>query len=134
MSVTITVDDVKNGFSTTVPDDEIQVLIEIVSEADACMDAAGVSDDRQRMMKIYAVRHMCYMQTNGGRGNVTSQTAPSGASQSFSAWKGVGVNASPYGNLLKQLDKSGCVVGLLENDGPQLAIMSIGGKAVLCRR
>jgi hypothetical protein len=131
MAVTITVEEVKNGFATTVPDDEIQILIEIVSEADACMDTAGVSDDRQRMLKIYAVRHMCFMQSGGGKGNVTSQSAPSGASQSFSSWKGVGVNASPYGNLLKQLDKSGCVVGLLENDGPQLAIMSVGGKAAL---
>lgn len=131
MAVIITPEDVKNGFSTTIPDDEIAFLIEIVSEADACMDAAGVSDERQKMLKIYAVRHMCFMQTGGGRGNITSQTAPSGASQSFSAWKGVGVNASPYGNLLKQLDKTGCVVGLLENDGPRLAIMSIGGKAAL---
>jgi hypothetical protein len=127
MAVVITAADVKNGFSTVVPDDEIGLLISIVAEADACLDAALVPDDRQRILKIYAVRHMLAMQANNGQGVLTGRTAPSGASQSFSAWKGVGVNATPYGNLLKQLDKNGCLVALIENDGPYLAAFSVGG-------
>lgn len=125
MAVVITVEDVKNGFPTTVGDDEIDVLIEVISDADACLDGASVSDARQRILKIYGVRHMLHMQANSGRGNITSEHAPNGASRSFSAWRGVGVNASPFGSLLKQLDVSGCVVGLLESSGG-IAVFSVG--------
>jgi hypothetical protein len=128
MAVSISACDVKKGFTTSIPDVEINLLIEIVSEADACLDAAGVSDDRQQILKTYAVRHMLQMQANNGQGSLTGQTAPSGASRSFSAWKGVGVNATPFGNLLKQLDKTGCIVDLLENDGPNLAAMAVGNR------
>jgi len=126
MSVVITVADVKNGYPTTVPDDEIQMLIDVVDLADPCLDAAAVPDAKQKVLKIYGVRHMLAMQANGGKGTVTSQHAPSGASQSFSAWKGQGVTATPYGSMLKQLDVTGCVVGLLENDGGFLGAWSIG--------
>ena len=92
------------------------MLIYVVDGADACLDGAGVDENKQHAMKIYAVRHMLTMQANSGKkGTITSQHAPSGASQSFNAWKGAGVNATPYGNLLKQIDSTGCIVGLLEN-------------------
>lgn len=127
MAASITYSDVTNGFATTVSEEEINLLIEIIDEADLCLDGALVSDAKQRILKLYAVRHMLWMQSNGGRGNVTSEHAASGASRSYSAWRGVGVNASPYGANLKQLDSSGCLVNLIENDGAHLAMMSIGG-------
>jgi hypothetical protein len=117
--------DVKDGFPTTVPDAEIQLLIDILDEADACLDANNVSEDRRKILKLYAVRHMLTMQANAGRGTVTSESAPSGASRSYSAWRGIGVNASPYGSMLKQLDKHGCVVSLLENS-QRLGVWSVG--------
>ncbi len=126
MSVVITYEDVINGFPTGVNEDEVNMLIEIVDLADICLDGASVPDAKQRALKIYAVRHMLAMQANAGRGNVTSEHAPSGASRSYSAWKGVGVDATPYGNLLRQLDSSGCIVGLIENDGDNLGIWSVG--------
>ena len=126
MAAVIAYEEVVNGFTTSVSEDEVNLLIEIIDEADLCLDGAGVSESRQRILKMYAVRHMLFMQANGGRGNLTSQHAPSGASQSWSAWRGVGVNASPYGASLKQLDSSRCIVGLLESDGPFLSLMSIG--------
>jgi len=76
MAVVITVADVKNGYPTTVPDDEIQMLINIVDIADACLDGAGIPDDTQKALKIYAVRHMLQMQANAGKGAIRSQTAP----------------------------------------------------------
>lgn len=126
MAAVITVIDVKNGFDTTVAEDEIQMLIDVVDVADVCLDGASVPEAKQRALKIYAVRHMIAMQANSGKGTVTSEHAPSGASRSYSSWKGVGVNATPYGNLLKQLDTSGCIVALLENT-QQMAFMSVGG-------
>lgn len=125
MAVVITVSDVKDGYATTVSDSEIQMLIDIVDGADACLDAAAVPVARQRALKIYAVRHMLQMQANGGKGTVKSQSAPSGASQSFSGWTGTGLQSTSYGTLLKQLDTTGCVTAILENDG-NVMILSVG--------
>lgn len=126
MAVVITVEDVKNGFETTVADDEIELLIEVVDAADACLDGASVPDSKQKILKIYAVRHMLQMQSNGGKGTVTSERAPNGASRSYANWSGKGVEATTFGSLLKQIDSSGCMVAILENSGPKLMIMSIG--------
>lgn len=126
MAVVITVEDVKDGFATTVPDSEIETLIEIVDGADACLDAAAVPDARQRALKIYAVRHMLQMQANGGKGAVRSESAPSGASRSYSGWAGGdGPLSTSFGSLLKQLDTTGCVTGILENSS-NVMILSVG--------
>jgi hypothetical protein len=126
MAVVITVSDVKAGFATTVSDSEIEMLIEIVDGADACLDAAVVPDARQRALKIYAVRHMLQMQANGGKGTVRSESAPSGASRAYSGWAGGdGLMSTSFGSLLKQLDTTGCVTGILENDG-NVMILSVG--------
>lgn len=126
MAATITVSDVKSGYPTTVSDAEIELLIEVVDGADACLDGAAVPESKQKILKIYAVRHMLQLQANGGKGSVRSHSAPSGASQSFSSWQqGTGVESTQFGSLLKQLDTSGCIVGLIEN-GQRMAIMSIG--------
>lgn len=128
MAAVITVSDVKAGFATTVSDSEIEMLIEIVDGADSCLDAAAVPDARQRALKIYAVRHMLQMQANGGKGSVRSESAPSGASRSYSGWAGGdGLLSTSYGSLLKQLDTTGCVTGILENDG-NVMILSVGRK------
>ena len=128
MAAVITASDVKEGFATTVSDSEIEMLIEIVDGADACLDAAAVPDARQRALKIYAVRHMLQMQANGGKGAVRSESAPSGASRSYSGWAGgEGLMSTSYGSLLKQLDTTGCVTGILENDG-NVMILSVGRK------
>jgi hypothetical protein len=126
MAVVITVSDVKEGFATTVPDSEIEMLIEIVDGADACLDAAAVPESRQKALKIYAVRHMLQMQANGGKGAVRSESAPSGASRSYSGWAGGdGLMSTSFGSLLKQLDATGCVTGILENSS-NVMILSVG--------
>jgi|SRR6478609_6387601 len=126
MAAVITVDDVKDGFSTTVSDTEIQMLIDVIDGADACLDANEVPEAKQKILKIYAVRHLLAMQGNGGKGTVKSERAPSGASRSYSDWQGgTGVDASPYGAMLKQLDSTGCIVTLLES-GNRMAFMSVG--------
>lgn len=128
MAAVITVNDVKAGFATTVPDSEIQMLIDIVDGADSCLDAAAVPEARQTALKIYAVRHMLQMQANGGKGSVRSESAPSGSSRSYSGWAGGdGLLSTSFGSLLKQLDTTGCVTGILENDG-NFMMLSVGRK------
>ncbi len=126
MAAVIVYAEVINGYPTTVPQDEVEMLIEVVNLADACLDGASVPESKQKILKLYAVRHMLQMQANAGKGSITSQHAPSGAAQSFAAWRGVGVNGTSYGAMLNQLDSSGCIVGILENDGTQLGAWSIG--------
>lgn len=126
MPYEITNVDVTNGFNTSVPTSEIDLLISVVDNSDECLTANDVADDEGRVLKIYAVRHMLVLSANSGSGTVRSQTAPSGASQSYGGWKqGEGLNSSPYGNLLKQLDVYGCVTKLLENDA-NLLMWSVG--------
>lgn len=123
MAVTITTAEVKDGFSTTVPDSEIALWITLVDQADACLDKNSVADDVQKILKLTAVRHLLWSQSNQGKGTVTSQTAPSGASQSFGQWKGDG---SPYWDTLKMADVTGCVRGVIDNKS-QMQFMTIGG-------
>lgn len=118
MASVITYAQVIDGFATTISETQIDLLIDIVDEADTCLDANAVSASKQTMLKIYAVRHML---TNmgveqSGKGAVTSESAPSGASRSYRPPTGGGLASTSYGALLKQLDVYGCVTGLLENN------------------
>lgn len=127
MATAITYADVIDGFDTSVSQAQIELLIAIVDEADKCLDANSVSASKQEMLKIAAVRHMCVMMgaSESGKGAVTSESAPSGASRSYKAPSGMGLESSSYGMLLKQLDGYGCVTSLLENT-MQLSIRSVG--------
>lgn len=122
MAVVITVADVKDGFTTSLPDAQVQILIDFVSGADACLDGSRVPDATQKALKTIAVRHMCVMQAGNGAGQVRSKTAPNGASVSFSSSSG----GSQYGDLLSQMDVTGCVSGLLENNKPSLYFAAVG--------
>lgn len=130
MAVVITYADVINGFDTAVPQAQVEMLIAIVDEADTCLDANSVSDSRQEMLKIMAVRHMSVMMSASasGKGAVTSEQAPSGAGRSYKPPSGMGLESSTYGALLKQLDSYGCVTTLLENTA-HLSIRSVGRRA-----
>lgn len=122
MAVTITVSEVKTGFTTSVPDAEIALWITLINAADTCLDANSVADDIQRILKITAVRHFLWSQSNEGKGSVTSESAPSGASRSYGRWSGDG---SPYWATLKMADVTGCVRGVIDNKA-QMQFMSVG--------
>lgn len=127
MPYVITSTNVKNGFSTTAEDTEIDMLISVVDEADVCLAANGVSDDKGKTLKIYAVRHMLTLASGSVSGTVKSQSAPSGAARSFGGWtqQGEGLASTSYGALVRQLDTYGCLTTILENN-VNLNIMSIG--------
>lgn len=122
--------DIKNGFSTTVPDAEIQLLIDFFAQADDCLTKNGVSEEQGDLLKTYAIRHLLTLQANSGRGNVRSESAPSGAGRSFASWvQGKGLDATSYGAMLKMMDAKGCVRNVIDNDG-QASFMSVGPKRV----
>jgi hypothetical protein len=128
MATTITAADVKAGFTTTLADAEIDMLISVVSEADACLDANNVASDRQKALKLYAVRHLLALQENDGRGKATSEQASNGAGRSFSTWQGKDLASTRYGAMVKQLDTFGCIRSVLE-PGTNISIRSVGRRA-----
>jgi hypothetical protein len=85
----------------------------------------GVPEQTAKALKTYAARHVLSLQANGGRGNVRSETAPSGASRSYGGY--TGAEGSSYGLLVKQLDIWGCVFTLIDRT-PGLAAFSVGRK------
>lgn len=123
MAATITIAEVRDGFDTDLPDSQITIAITLANQADACLDANAVPDDVQSALKVYAARHVLYLQSNSGRGGVTSESAPSGASRSYGKWSGKG--GSPFYGLIEQLDQYGCIKALFENS-QNLWLRSVG--------
>lgn len=87
-------------------------LIAWADTADTCLTAKSVPHDLGRLLKINLIKHVQELQSGGA---VTSQTAVSGASRSFS--DDFGAYKSSYGKLLAQMDKTGCVVALIGGGG-----------------
>ena len=123
--MTVTPADIKAVFQTDASDIEIQGLIDfVVSGSSACLTANAVPEASQDLLTTYAVRHILTLTNASGRGSVTSESAPSGASRSFGSWQGQGLNSTRYGSLLMQLDRFGCVRGVMENS-KNLAFFSV---------
>lgn len=117
MAATVTSTEVKDGFTTTTSDAEIDMFIAFANTADTCLDNNSVPDNTVKLMKLAAVRHMLTLQSNDGNGPLQSQSAPSGAGRSFQNWNGgTDINATRYGSMLNQMDVNGCLVSLLTND------------------
>lgn len=85
----------------------IQVYIDMVSEADACLDASGVSLPMQQFLKLNAVCHYA-MKSLGG--NIKSETDMDGASVSFDTYKadGYGLESTTFGQAIKSSPHSDC--------------------------
>lgn len=112
MAATITVEDVK-AYGITGADQMLADFIAVIDGSDACLDARGVPATTQRILKINAVGHLA---TLAAGGQVRSQSAPNGASRSFSTPSGSGIDSTSWGASLRSLDAHGCVTRLLEAD------------------
>jgi hypothetical protein len=123
----ISVARVRDGFNTKASEEDIAAFISIVDQADACLTNNSIPTTVGRQLKILATRHMLVLaQTSDSGGKIISERAISGASRSFQ--QSTTVRASHYGDLLKQLDKTGCVLRLIENNAP-IMFRSVGPKS-----
>lgn len=127
MATAITYAEVIDGFSTSVPESEVDLLIAAIDQADTCLDNNSVAANVQKALKLAGVRHLLTLMGSSasGKGAVSSETSPSGASRSYRAPQGGSLADTSYGAMLKQLDKYGCVVNQIENQA-RLSIRSIG--------
>ena len=124
MAVTITVEDVRKLINTNLDDSVIQCMIDVVDEADDCLDANGVPDSIQKQLKLYGVAHQIVMAQGG---QVESLTAQEGASKKWKAVQGSGLDATNFGQMVRQLDRHGCLIPILDNtDNGFMFIGSIG--------
>lgn len=109
----------------TVPSAILSILITKSQGADACLDENGVSETDKALIQYYLLG--LYAISSGGR-RVTSQSGPSGASQSYE-----------YGSLVDQmrqlknqiaiLDKYGCTTGLIPAEpGDTAALFVVTGR------
>lgn len=125
MDYVITYAEVTAGYSTDAPQAEVELNIEIVDEADACMEGAGYSSAKGKMLKILAVRHLLALTENNGSGVIASQSAPSGASQAFQALSPDSWGGTTWGQRLASMDAYGCVTGLISGN-PKFLFLSVG--------
>jgi len=118
MAALITIEDVKPlmadlGFS--VPDTVLNLLLEQAAAASVCMDGAGYTDSVQKLLLIYAVTRLAAL---SGAKKLSSQSAPSGASRSFT-YDAAGtdhlyrqIQSWDTNECLSSLPMSGSAVGL----------------------
>lgn len=126
MAVVITVADVIAIQPTSLPDAIIQLMIDAIDQADACLDANNVDDATQELLKLYAVAHMVYM---ASRGNVTSESSPTGASRSYRDGGNGDLSGSQWGGLLLSMGAYGCVTSILQKDNTTfIGSMGPGGR------
>lgn len=121
---TITAAEIK-AFVPTAADVLLDQFVVLLSGVDACLEGAGVTEDTGKSLKRLAGAHMAQLTLNAGRGAVVSESVPAG-SRSFAAWRGEGLGSSAFGTLLKNMDRSGCLTGFFENDGPNLFLGTAG--------
>ena len=98
MAFPLTITDVENlcPAAASVNDDTIQMYIDVVSQADACLDGANVPDEVQKFLKSNAVCH--YISRSQG-GTVKSESDMDGASVTFDTYKvdGYGLSSTIFG-------------------------------------
>lgn len=110
----------------SLPTPILSALVAKVGSIDACMTEKGYSADDQELIRYYLTGLLAI--SSGGR-RVKSQSAPSGASQSYS-----------YGTLSEQmrqlkaalrlLDTEGCTTDLIPAEpGPTAAMYVVSGRS-----
>ena len=124
---TITVADLNLFYSASanLANEFVQCYIDIVSEADACLVGAGVSDCMIRMLKLNAAAYLMY--STSQYDGVKQMRSPTGESVTFSDTQGgTGLNSNQYGRYILMMDKNRCLVNLLESPDNERFIVAVG--------
>jgi hypothetical protein len=125
MAITITPSDINDFYPSGASDAVINSLIAFIDQADTCLDASGVSDDTQKLVKIYAVCHMLTMQSGGG---VKSESDMDGESVTFgNAFDKNGLAGSAWGSMLGSMDGYSCIAGLIDKPRRSSGILNATG-------
>lgn len=108
----------------TVPDPLLTAIINKTASIDACMDANGYSADSKALVAYYLTGLLAI--SSGGR-RVSSQSAPSGASQSYK-YGTLAEQSRQLRNALALVDPAGCASPLVPaSSGPSAALYVVPG-------
>lgn len=115
MAVTITIEDANEylaAMGVTLPAIIVRAILGKGNSIDLCLEGAGYDDDTITLIKLYLIGLLGLVSPSR---NISSQTAPNGASQSFR----YGSLSDNYRSLIGQLrllDTSGCTDALIPAD------------------
>jgi hypothetical protein len=112
MAAAITIADVREFTGTDLPDSIVQAYIDVIDEADACLDSYGVPTSKQTLLKLNGAGHL--IASSQAATGVESMTGPLGDSIKYKA-DASGIDRTSYGQQLKMLDKTGCVTSLFSD-------------------
>jgi hypothetical protein len=125
MPAIITPANVNEFYQSGKSDFAIQSVISVIDAADACLDGAGVPEQQQALLKIYAVCHQLTLMSGG---QVTSESAMTGDSVSYAApSKAQGLGSTTWGAMLKSMPGASCIEALLNKSDIQT--LSVGRRA-----
>ena len=114
------------GIGINLPDFVVQAMLDQVSSIQMCLDGAGYSPATQLMIYLYLISLMSMVAYDR---YISSQTAPSGASQSF-RYNSFQDKYRGMKSALQALDTSGCTDSLVPAEpGASAGLwVSTGGK------
>jgi hypothetical protein len=125
MATFITVTDVKDfcAEAASLSDSAIQIYIDMVDQANECLDLTLVVAAVQKFLKLNAV---CHYITQAGGGQVKSERDMDGASVTFETYQreGYGLVSTTFGQNILNSGNSGCF-GFM-NAKPSRFMVSVG--------
>lgn len=111
-----------------IPDFFLQLLVDQINSSRECLEAQNYPAGTIALINLYALALLGIMQPNR---QITQQRAPSGAAQSY-AFGTLAEGYSKYLNLLRTLDKTGCMGGLIPEDPNGVTCGMMVGRAYRC--
>lgn len=111
----ITVEDAKQyltSIGVTLPDVIVNALFGRLGNIELCMNGAGYDESTQDLIKLYLMSLFGLVSVDG---QVSSQTAPSGASRSY-RYGSLGDRYKSILASLRALDPNGCTGALIPDD------------------
>ena len=111
-----------------IPDFFLQLLVDQINSSRECLEAQGYPAGTISLINLYALALLGIMQPNR---QVTQQRAPSGAAQSY-AFGTSAEGYSKYLNLLRTLDKTGCMDSIIPEDPNGVTCGMMVGRAYRC--
>jgi len=107
---------------TDCPSVMVDLHIESVDSKDACLDA-NYPSGTIKLLKYYYIAMMCSA-ANGGQKQITSQRAPSGASQGYSYYDQK--SELTLKKAIEALDTAGCLTSMLPGSRFQIGATGKG--------
>jgi hypothetical protein len=125
MAIVISVADVEDfcAEAASLSDSAIQIYIDMVNQADACLDLNLIIDAVQKFLKLNAI---CHYITQAGGGQVKSERDMDGASVTFETYQreGYGLVSTTFGQNILNSGNATCF-GFM-NAKPSRFMVSVG--------